>query len=91
MVGFCKACWDGVNKPLTGWITPKMPTAQPQAAAPQLEARLWHALPLWAHFMVGVCERVVAHVPFGGDGDATFEDKKTIFFIALKKLIGLLI
>lgn len=32
--------------------------------------------------MVGVCERVVAHVPFAGDGDATFEDKKPIFFIA---------
>lgn len=42
--------------------------------------------------MVGVCERVVAHVPFGGDGDATFEDEKTIFFLLLiKKLIGLLI
>lgn len=42
--------------------------------------------------MVGVCERVVAHVPFGGDGDATFEDKKTnVFLLLIKKLIGLLI
>lgn len=45
-----------------------MATAQTHTAAPQLEARLRHALPLGAHLVVGLCERVVARIPVGGNG-----------------------
>lgn len=49
-----------------------MTTAQPQAAAPQLEASLRHTLPLGAHLMVGLCECVVTHIPVGRNGDVTW-------------------
>lgn len=39
-----------------------MATAQAQAPAPELEARLGHALPLLAHLVVRGRERVVARV-----------------------------
>lgn len=72
----CKACWDGVIKPLTGWITPKVSTAQPQAVAPQLEACLRHALPLCAHLMVGLGECVITHIPVGGNRDITWNYRR---------------
>lgn len=49
-----------------------MPTAQPEAAAPQLEAHLGHSLPLGAHLVVRVRQRVVAHVLAGADGDVAW-------------------
>lgn len=61
-----------MNKPLTGWITPEVTAAQAQAAAPQLEPRLRHALPLGAHLVVGVCEGVVTHVSVGVDVDVAW-------------------
>lgn len=63
MMCVCKA--HRVNKPLTGWITPKVATAQTHTAAPQLEASLGHALPLGAHLVVGLCKCVVAGIPVG--------------------------
>lgn len=61
-----------------------MATAQTHTAAPQLEARLRHALPLGAHLVVGLRECVEARIPVGGNGYVAWNcrrraEKKKVF------------